>query len=54
MITMESDYNSALARIYKLMDVDPGAPEEDELELLVTLVEVYEKKVYPIDPPKTV
>jgi antitoxin component HigA of HigAB toxin-antitoxin module len=33
------------------MDADPGTPEGDELELLVTLVEAYEKVKYPIDPP---
>jgi HTH-type transcriptional regulator / antitoxin HigA len=54
MITTEADYNGALTRIYKLMDVDSGTPEADELELLVTLVELYEKKAYPIDPPNPI
>ena len=50
-ITTEKDYDKALARINDLMDADPGTPEGDELELLVTLVEKYEKAKYPIDPP---
>jgi len=36
------------------MDADPGTPEGDELELLVTLVEMYEKIEEPIDPPGSV
>lgn len=47
----EKDYEKALARINDLMDADPGTPEGDELELLVTLVEKYEKVKYPIGPP---
>jgi hypothetical protein len=34
------------------MDADPGTSEEDELEKLVTLVELYEKEKHPIDPPE--
>ena len=51
LIKTEEDYDSALARIDELMDADPGTPESDELELLVTLVELYEKVAYPIDLP---
>ena len=50
-IKNESDYEATLNRINELMDADPGTPEGDELELLATLVELYEKEVYPIDPP---
>jgi HTH-type transcriptional regulator/antitoxin HigA len=53
-IKTEKDYEKALARINDLMDADPGTPEGDELELLVTLVEMYEKTEYPIDPPAPV
>ncbi len=34
-----------------LMEANPGTPEGDELERLVTLVEKCEKLKYPIDPP---
>jgi HTH-type transcriptional regulator/antitoxin HigA len=50
-IKTEKDYERALARINDLMDADPGTPEGDELELLVTLVEAYEKVKYPIGRP---
>jgi HTH-type transcriptional regulator/antitoxin HigA len=50
-IRTEKDYEKALARINDIMDADPGTPERDELELLVTLVEVYEKAKHPINLP---
>ncbi|MFH1146350.1 MAG: hypothetical protein V1736_01430 [Pseudomonadota bacterium] len=50
-IKTEKDYERALVRINDLMDADLGTPEGDELELLVTLVEMYEKVKHPIDPP---
>jgi HTH-type transcriptional regulator / antitoxin HigA len=50
-IKTEEDYNKALARIDELMDAEPNTPEGDEHELLVTLVELYEEKKYPIDMP---
>jgi HTH-type transcriptional regulator/antitoxin HigA len=53
-IKNERDYEAALARINDLMDADPNTPEGDELELLVTLVELYEKATCPIDPPDPV
>ena len=50
-IKTEEEYESALARIEELMDAEPATPEGDELELLATLVEVYEEKHYPIALP---
>jgi HTH-type transcriptional regulator/antitoxin HigA len=50
-IKTEKEYESALARINDLMDADPGTPEGDELELLVTLVELHEKAKHPINLP---
>ena len=50
-IKNENDYEAALSRIDELMDADPETPEGDELELLVTLVELYEKKAHPIELP---
>ena len=35
-------------RIEALLDAEPGTPEGDELELLVSFVEVYEEEHYPI------
>lgn len=50
-IKTEKDYNLALRRIEKLMDAKTGTSEFDELELLSTLVEIYEDKYYPISMP---
>lgn len=52
-IKNETDYEIALAHIDKLMDADLGTPEGDELERLVTLVELYEEQTHPIDLPKS-
>ena len=37
-IKNESDHKMALARIEELFDAEPGTPEGDELEVLITLV----------------
>lgn len=54
LIKTEKDYELALARIEKLMDSKPGTPEFDELELLSTLVEIYEDEHFPIGMPDPV
>jgi HTH-type transcriptional regulator/antitoxin HigA len=54
LIKSEDDYNLALTRIEQLMDSKPGSPEFDELELLSTLVEIYEDEHFPIDMPDPV
>jgi HTH-type transcriptional regulator/antitoxin HigA len=53
-IKTEEDYQAALSRIDELMDAEPNTSEGDELELLVTLVELYEDKKYPIEMPDVV
>lgn len=50
-IKTEEDYQKALSRIDKLMEAEQNTPEGNELELLVTLVEQYEDKEYPINKP---
>jgi HTH-type transcriptional regulator/antitoxin HigA len=50
-IKTEQDYNSAINRIEELWGVKKDTPEGDEFELIVTLVESYEIKHYPIAPP---
>jgi HTH-type transcriptional regulator/antitoxin HigA len=47
-IRTEKDYDKALARIDMLMNADIGTPDGDELDILVTLVEAYEAKHYPM------
>jgi HTH-type transcriptional regulator/antitoxin HigA len=50
-IKNEADYDAALARIDALFDAGVDTPEGDELDILVTLVEAYEAKHYPVDSP---
>jgi antitoxin component HigA of HigAB toxin-antitoxin module len=38
----DADYQAALREIEKLLDSQPGTPEDDWMEVLVTLVEAYE------------
>lgn len=53
-IKTEADYEAASERIDELIDVKPGTPEADELELISTLVELYEKKEFPVEAPDPV
>ena len=50
-IRSEADYETALKTIEQLWDAAHGSPEADQLDVLVTLVEAYEDKHYPIPPP---
>ena len=50
-IENEAEYDAALAAIDRLMGAAPDTPEGDEFEVLVTLVEAYEAKHWPIEPP---
>ena len=50
-IKTEQDYNTAISRIEELWGAKKDSPEGDELDLLVTIVESYELKHYPIAPP---
>lgn len=51
-IKNKQDYGQALKRIEKLMDAKKNSKELDELDILVTLVEAYEDKNYPIYSPQ--
>ena len=51
LIKNEADYKIALARIEAIFDAKPGDPEGAELDLLSTLVEMYEEKTFPISLP---
>lgn len=50
-IKNEADYQAALAEIEQLFDALPDTPEGDRLEVLTTLVEVYEDKHYNLPMP---
>ena len=53
-IKTESDYEAALREIQRLWEAPYGSPEGDRLDVLVTLVEAFEQKHYPISPPDPV
>jgi HTH-type transcriptional regulator/antitoxin HigA len=48
-IKSDRDYRGALKEIDELMDARPNSPEGDRLDILVTLVEAWEKKYWPIE-----
>ena len=51
-IKTETDYERALADIERLWGAAENTPEGDTLDILLILVEAYEKDHYPIDPPE--
>ena len=54
LIKTEEDYTLVLSRIEDLMDAEANTPEAEELELLATLVELYEDEHYAMDMPDPV
>ena len=52
-IRTEADYLAALQEVSALIDIDPAvdSPDGERLDVLGTLVQAYEAKHYPIDPP---
>ena len=50
-IRSRKDCDRALKRIEKLMNARANSPEGDELDVLATLVEAYEKKHFPMEAP---
>src|SRR5215510_3043662 len=50
-IHTEAEYEATLAEIERLFDAAPDTPEGDRLEVLATLVEVYEEQHYSIPAP---
>jgi len=53
-IKTEEDYQEALAEIERLYDASTETPDGDQLEVLLTLVEVYEDEQYSIPDPDPV
>lgn len=53
-IRTDADYEAALERIADLLDAEFGTSEGDELDILTTLVEAYERTRFPIDAPDPV
>lgn len=53
-IRTDSDQEDAMTEIARLWGAPVGSVDGDRLEVLVTLVDAYEAKRYPMDPPDPV
>lgn len=53
-IRNEKDYERALAEVEVLWGAKAGTSRGDRLDVLATLIEAYEVKHYPMDPPDPV
>ncbi len=50
-IRNDEDLKAAFRRLERVFQSKKGTKESDEMEVLVTLIEAYENKHYPIAPP---
>jgi HTH-type transcriptional regulator/antitoxin HigA len=53
-IKTKADYKAALKAVESLMDARANTPDGDRLDVLVTLIEAYERKHFPMDLPDAV
>jgi HTH-type transcriptional regulator / antitoxin HigA len=53
-IKNERDYEGALRRVELLWNAPKGSAGSDELDVLATLIEAYEREHYPMDMPSPV
>jgi len=50
-IRSKVDYKNALAEVERLWGSKSGTPKGDRLDVLATLIDVYETRYFPMDPP---
>lgn len=50
-IRTSKDYEAALAEVERLWGAKSKTPEGDRLDVLATLIDAYEARHYPMDPP---
>ncbi len=50
-IRTKTDYKAALAEVERLWGTKSGTPKGDRLDVLATLIDAYEARRYPMDPP---
>lgn len=50
-IKTKTDHRAALKEVERLWEAEPGTPDGDRVEVLVTLIEAYEAKHFPVPPP---
>ena len=53
-IKTKADYRAALKAVESVMGARANTPEGDRLDVLVTLIEAYERKHFPMDLPDAV
>jgi HTH-type transcriptional regulator/antitoxin HigA len=53
-IRTKTDYRAALKEVENLMGAKANTPEGEKLDVIVTLIEAYERKHYPLDLPDPV
>lgn len=53
-IKTDADYRAALNEVESLMMAGPDTPEGEKLDIMVTLIEAYEAKHFPMDLPDPV
>ncbi|GAA3674085.1 helix-turn-helix domain-containing protein [Acetobacter lovaniensis] len=53
-IRNEADYDAALEEVGRLWGAKSGTSDGDRLDVLATLIDAYEAKHHPIDPPDPV
>ena len=53
-IRTKADYRAALTQVESLMTAKPRTPQGDRLDVLVTLIEAYERVHFPLDLPDAV
>jgi HTH-type transcriptional regulator/antitoxin HigA len=50
-IRSDADHAAALEEMERLWGAPPGSAERDRLDILATLVDAYEQRHHPMDPP---
>ena len=53
-VRTKADHRAALKEIKRLMDAKPGTPAGDRLQILATLVDHYESRHEPVEPPNPI
>ena len=53
-IKTDADYRAALNEVESLMIAEPDTPEGEKLDVMVTLIEAYEARHFPMDLPDPV
>ena len=54
LIKTDADYRVTLKEVESLMSAEPNTPEGEKLDILVTLIEAYERTHFPLDLPDPV